>query len=76
MWIKSLVNQNFNWVIIGQTLCAIGQPFILNAPAMVSGSWYAESGRAMATTIASSANPLGAAIGFVFPSFFVDDDPM
>jgi len=28
----------------------------------------------MATTIASSANPLGAAIGFVFPGFFVPDN--
>lgn len=28
----------------------------------------------MATTIASAANPLGVAIGFVFPSFFVPDD--
>lgn len=41
---------------------------------MISGSWYGESGWAIATTIASAANPLGAAIGFVFPSFFVDED--
>ena len=74
MWIKIFINSGFYIVLIGQTLAAIAQPFILNAPAKVSAAWYSEEGRAMATTIASAANPLGVAIGFVFPSFFVPDD--
>jgi hypothetical protein len=55
-------------------IAAIGQPFLTNAPAKVSSLWYGEKGRVIATTIASVAGPVGAAIGFVLPTFFVNSD--
>lgn len=54
-------------------MAAIGQPFIMNGPAKISAAWYSEEGRAMATTIGSASNPLGVAIGFVFPLIFVPE---
>ena len=30
-WVKVLISEGFFWVYVGQTLSALGQPFILNA---------------------------------------------
>jgi len=57
----------FFLVATGQTLAAIAQPFILNAPPLVAANWFPEHQRTLATTIASVANPVGVAIGFVLP---------
>lgn len=74
MWVKCLINAEFYMIIVGQIIAAIGQPFLMNAPAKVSAYWFSDNGRAIATTVASIANPIGVAIGFVLPTFFVDDD--
>ena len=55
-------------------ISAIGQPFLTNAPAKVSALWFSDKGRVIATTIATVANPLGVAVGFLIPAIFVDDD--
>ena len=38
--IRCLVNSSFSAVIVGQLLCAVGQPFILNAPAKIATYWF------------------------------------
>lgn len=38
--IRCLVNHSFVWLIIGQFLCAIGQPFILNTPTKIATRWF------------------------------------
>jgi fucose permease len=38
--IRCLVATDFFFVIIGQILCAIGQPFILNAPIKIAIRWF------------------------------------
>ena len=38
--IRCLVATDFYFVIIGQILCAIGQPFILNAPTKIAIRWF------------------------------------
>lgn len=60
------------WVLfIGQTLCAIAQPFILNAPAKLAANWFPDGERTIATTLCVVANPIGVAIGFVIPPMMV-----
>jgi FLVCR family feline leukemia virus subgroup C receptor-related protein len=39
-WVRIAVNSSFTWVIIGQTLNGIGQPFILNSPAKIAAVWF------------------------------------
>jgi len=73
MWIKVAVNRGFWILIFGQMISAMGQPFLTNAPAKVAALWYGEKGRIIATTLATASLPLGAAVGFVVPSFFVSD---
>mmetsp|Transcript_25736 Transcript_25736/g.45199 ORF Transcript_25736/g.45199 Transcript_25736/m.45199 type:complete len:426 (-) Transcript_25736:950-2227(-) len=63
---------SFYWVLIGQTLAAIGQPFLLNAPAKLATYWFRPDMRTEATTVGSAANSLGVAFGFIIPSIFVD----
>lgn len=38
--IRCLVSTDFSFVILGQILCAIGQPFILNAPTKIAIRWF------------------------------------
>jgi fucose permease len=40
--IRSFINISFIYVLIGQFFCAIGQPFILNAPAKIATFWFKE----------------------------------
>lgn len=38
--IRCLVDLSFNFVLVGQVFCAIGQPFLLNAPAKIATFWF------------------------------------
>ncbi|XP_035665722.1 solute carrier family 49 member A3-like [Branchiostoma floridae] len=49
----------FPVVITGQTLTALAQPFILEAPAKLAQLWFAENQRATANMIGSMSNPIG-----------------
>ena len=70
----------FSYVIVlfGTLLVATSQPFYLNMPAKIAGSWFAVSERDVGTTLCSLANPLGSAAGSILPAIFVsgggDDD--
>ena len=37
---RCLISTHFAFVIVGQILCAIGQPFILNAPTKIAIRWF------------------------------------
>lgn len=37
---RCLITTHFAFVIAGQVLCAIGQPFILNAPTKIAVRWF------------------------------------
>lgn len=38
--VRSMVKYSFAFVIIGQVFCAIGQPFLLNAPMKIATRWF------------------------------------
>ncbi|CDW84415.1 major facilitator superfamily protein [Stylonychia lemnae] len=76
LWLRVLINESFAWVIVGQTVMAIAQPFTYNAPAKLSANWFGESERLYATAVAANANNLGIAVGYFIPSMFVTDDDM
>lgn len=42
LWVKTLVNVSFWYVVAGQTMMAIAQPFTLNAPTKVAGEWFSQ----------------------------------
>ena len=69
---RILINKSFYWVMAGQTLMAIGQPFMYNAPAKLSTNWFSYQERAISTMIGTSANILGVTLGFLLPPLFID----
>ena len=38
--IRSMVKYAFPFMIVGQIFCAIGQPFLLNAPMKIASRWF------------------------------------
>ena len=73
LWLRSLVGVSFVYAIIGQTIMAIGQPFIYNAPTKLSGNWFPEKERIRSTSIGANANVFGAAVGCFLASVFFDE---
>lgn len=55
MAIKLLINKSFYLVIVGQVFAAIGQPFLLNAPAKLVSVWFGSNERVIGLTIAVAA---------------------
>jgi len=55
MIIKVFINKGFWICILGQVFAAIGQPFILNAPAKLATVWFGSNERIIAITIAVAA---------------------
>lgn len=74
MWVKCLINHSFWWVLVGQFIAALGQPLLSCSAAKLAAVWFGENERVIATTIGMAAQPIGVAIGYVFPSFFVTID--
>lgn len=72
-WIRLLVNYNFYTVVLGQVIMALGQPFMLSAPAKLSAVWFGDDERAIATTLGSLAAPIGAVTGFLLPLPLISD---
>jgi hypothetical protein len=66
-WIRLLVNTSFSFVVLGQVIMALGQPFMLSAPAKLASLWFGDNERAIATTLGSLAAPIGAVTGFLLP---------
>jgi MFS family permease len=38
--IRCLIPYSFSFLILGQVICAIAQPFILNAPTKIATRWF------------------------------------
>ena len=73
-WLRLLVNQHFLWLILGQSIIAIGNPLSLIAPAKIASIWFGDDQRALATMIGSLAVPLGSVLSFIMPFFFLSND--
>ena len=73
LWLKCLVNQGFVYVVVGQTIIAAGQPFLLNACSKLSANWFPEKDRLKSTAIAANSFIFGVSFGLFIPSLFVDE---
>ena len=70
--LRVLINKSFWWVILGQTLCSVAQPFLYNAPALLTSKWFPEKERPLATMIGTMANVIGVLLGFILPSLTIN----
>ena len=40
LWVRTLCDESFDYVLIGNLIAAIVQPFILNCPQKISADWF------------------------------------
>ncbi|KAL5471602.1 hypothetical protein EMCRGX_G029731 [Ephydatia muelleri] len=57
--------------MIGQTITAFAQPFLLYAPTKLASFWFGPKERAICTTVASIGNPVGLALVQLVTPFIV-----
>ena len=70
--LKYFINYGFWIVFVGQSFCAFAQPLFVASPALVATYWFSDSERTIAITIGGTFNVIGNALGFFFPTIFVD----
>eukprot|EP00708_Paratrimastix_pyriformis_P002199 GAFH01000940.1.p1 GENE.GAFH01000940.1~~GAFH01000940.1.p1 ORF type:complete len:765 (-),score=258.87 GAFH01000940.1:5-2050(-) len=62
------------WLLFaGQAISAFAELFTLGAPTLVSGRWFGDKERVLATTIGSQASNLGLALGFAYSTVLVHE---
>lgn len=74
LWLKCLVNASFAYVVVGQTILAAGQPFLLNGCTKLSANWYPEKERVTSSGIGAISFILGGSLGMYMPQLFIDND--
>ncbi|CAD8065070.1 unnamed protein product [Paramecium sonneborni] len=67
---RCLVRQSFIYVLIGQTLCGIGRPLILNAQASVAVEWFPSSQRTKLMTMLNFIVTFSGILGYIIPPIF------
>jgi FLVCR family MFS transporter 7 len=64
----------FAAVIVGQILCGLAQPFVVNSSSKFASYWFDEESRDIATSLASMASPLGNAVSQIISSLTVGEE--
>jgi len=72
-WLRVLSFYGYGYCMLGQTIAAIGQSFILNAPPKLASNWFSDSQRTIATSISSVAAPVGVGLGFLISPAIATD---
>jgi hypothetical protein len=70
LWVRCFINFNFWFSVAGQIVLAIAQPYMYNAPSILSANWFPKKERIFATSFGAYANILGVAAGCFIPSIF------
>jgi len=70
--LKYFLNYGFWIVFVGQGFWAVAQPLFIASPALVATHWFNNKERTIAITIGGTSNMIGNAVGFFFPTIFVD----
>lgn len=66
---------NSRSLLLGQGLCALGQPLLVNCTSEMGADWFQPSDRPAAAMISNLMNFVGGSLSFVLPPLFVDENP-
>lgn len=77
-WIKcgSVAQDRFWLTMVGQSVCAVSQIFILGIPPRLAAVWFGPTEVSTACAIGVFGNQLGVALGFLLPPELVRDGPI
>lgn len=64
---------SFAWLTIGQTLCALSQPLLVNATSQMGAEWFPPHERPTAAMVSNLMNFIGSSLSFMLPTLFVED---
>lgn len=64
----------FAWLVAGQTLCALGQTFLVNATSHLAAEWFHPDERPAAAMISNLMNFIGGSLAFVLPTWYVSEE--
>jgi hypothetical protein len=68
------VKTSFTFVIVGNTIIAFGNVFILNSPSQFSANWFRPQTRLVVTTLAIFAMNVSGGAGALISPFIVKED--
>ena len=63
----------YAYLLVGSTLCSIGQCFLFFLPPHIAAEWFGDSERTIASSIGMLVSFSGAAVGFLLSTFFVSN---
>jgi MFS family permease len=62
---------NYGWLVVFSVLCAVGQPFVINAISKVSSNWFPEKEEVLASGLMSMAIFVGMLIAMFLPNLIL-----
>lgn len=63
---------SFPWLVVGQLLCAMAQPLLVNATSEMGAEWFPPHERPRAAMVSNLMNFIGSSLSFMMPPVFVD----
>ena len=70
-FLKSLINDDYTYLIVGQTIIAIFFPLFYINESKLSANWFPKNERIYSTMVGMISANFGCSIGFIFPDMFV-----
>jgi len=64
---------SFQLLLLGQTLCALGQPLLVNLTSEMGAEWFPPSERPLAAMVSSLMNFIGSSLSFMLPTMIVTE---
>merc|ERR1719261_673591 len=66
---------SFSWLLLGQALCALGQPFLVNTTSEMGAEWFPPHERPTAAMVSNLMNFVGGSLSFMLPPLLMEDHP-
>eukprot|EP00929_Paragymnodinium_shiwhaense_P105207 TRINITY_DN70131_c0_g1_i1.p1 TRINITY_DN70131_c0_g1~~TRINITY_DN70131_c0_g1_i1.p1 ORF type:complete len:833 (+),score=154.75 TRINITY_DN70131_c0_g1_i1:151-2649(+) len=66
---------SFSWLAVGQVLCALGQPLLVNSTSEMGAEWFPPHERPTAAMVSNLMNYIGSSFSFMLPTMIVDERP-
>eukprot|EP00928_Gymnodinium_smaydae_P043387 TRINITY_DN29079_c0_g1_i1.p1 TRINITY_DN29079_c0_g1~~TRINITY_DN29079_c0_g1_i1.p1 ORF type:complete len:864 (+),score=110.05 TRINITY_DN29079_c0_g1_i1:59-2593(+) len=69
------VGMPYSWLLLGQALCAMGQPLLVNSTSEMGAEWFPPPERPTAAMVSNLMNFVGSSLSFILPPLVVSDQP-
>ena len=67
----AMINDKFEWILIGTIVVMASAPMYLNGISLTCNVWFPDNERASAGALMTLASPLGSLLAFVIQAVFI-----